>query len=132
MWAERIHPHQTRLFLIAAPGFISTLLWHFNPHLQRYLGISGVAVGTLTLLTLFELRRSRPGERWPWGVILVLLIAKLAAEFGLPGTAFFVHFSPGFQNVPLSHLGGAVFAAAVFVLSAIQRTGPTRSTHEPV
>jgi rhomboid family GlyGly-CTERM serine protease len=121
MWLEKQHPRSTRLFLLFTPAIVSAAIFWLEPALQIYAGISGIAVGTLTLLALFELLEPPRAQKWLWGLILILIFAKIAAEFGLPGTAIFVSFPKDFHNVPLSHLGGAVCAAIVFAFSALSR-----------
>jgi len=84
-------------------------------------------VGTLTMLALFELRRQPFGQKWVWAVLLTLIVVKMAAEFGLRGTAFFVSFPADFHNVPLSHLMGAFSATGIFALSTLRTTKQMRS-----
>jgi rhomboid family GlyGly-CTERM serine protease len=120
VWLERTYPRWTRLFLIITPVIISGALLYFEPQLQIYAGISGVAVGTLAMLALYELRQQPPGQKWVWGVLLTLIVVKMAAEYGLRGTAFFVSFPTDFHNVPLSHLMGAICAVGIFAFSALR------------
>ncbi|MEO7415155.1 MAG: rhombosortase [Opitutaceae bacterium] len=123
VWLERIRPAVARFFFAASPLFISASLWYLDPHLQFYAGLSGVTMGGLTLLTLAQLRRTSSEPRWIWLVVLVLLAAKIAAEFMRPQTALFAGLPEGIRNVPLAHLAGAAFG--VVVVGATQRRKPS-------
>jgi rhomboid family GlyGly-CTERM serine protease len=124
VWLERIHPRMARVFLLLLPGFVSAILFRFDPKLESYAGLSGITVGVLTLLALLQLRKSSNEPKWFWIAILLLIAAKMVAEFLRPETAFFVGLPAGVRNVPWAHLAGALGAIQMFAV--VHRTAKTR------
>jgi rhomboid family GlyGly-CTERM serine protease len=112
VWAEWLAPKSFRLLSILAPGAIGAVLLAFDPALERYGGLSGLAAAVLAFLAFTELTAS-PDGRWFWRGVLMLLVIKIVAEF-LADQSLFARFEdPGVRAVPLAHLAGAVTAAAV-------------------
>ncbi len=109
VWAERLAPSRTRLFLALAPGVISFALLVFAPTLARYAGLSGLASGLLALLAFTQLS-ARPAERWFWGSVLALLALKIGAELFADHPLFARFTDPAIRPVPLAHAAGVLFA----------------------
>lgn len=109
VWAERLAPSRTRLFLALAPGAVSLGLLVFAPTLARYAGLSGLASGILALLAFTQLS-ARTAERWFWWSVLALLALKIGAEL-FATHPFFARFSdPAIRPVPLAHAAGVLAA----------------------
>ncbi len=110
-WLESVTPRTTRLYLGFAPAAISASLYLADPELAFYGGLSGLAIGLLTLLALVQLRRDRHAQRWLWPAVLALVAGKLAIE-AISHTPLLSDFGPGIKVSTLSHLGG--IACALF------------------
>ncbi len=110
VWAERLAPLRTRLFLAIAPGIIGAVLLALDSALTRYAGLSGVAAGAITLLAVLKLR-AVGSDRWFWCGALLLLAVKIAAETASRQPLLTDLGADGAQPVPLAHLAGIVCAA---------------------
>lgn len=109
VWAERLTPSRTRLFLALAPAAISLALLLFTPDLARYAGLSGLASGLLALLAFSQLS-ARTAERWFWWSVLALLAVKIGAEC-FADHPFFARFNDSaIRPVPLAHAVGVIAA----------------------
>ncbi len=113
VWLESFAPRVTRLFLAFAPLAISGLLYFADPQLSFYGGLSGLAVGLLTLLALVQLRRDRAAQSWLWPAVLALVAAKIAIE-AFTNTPLVSDFGPGIKVSTLAHLGGIACALAAW------------------
>lgn len=120
-WLETLRPRAARWFYLVSPGFISGLLLIFDAQLERYAGLSGVAIGTLLLLALVQLRERRESP-WFWWAVIVLIAAKVSIEL-LKGTPLLVSDFQNIRNVPLAHIGGLVGGALCWLISARQAPG---------
>ncbi len=109
-WAERLAPLRARLFLALAPGVIGAALLAFDPALERYAGLSGVAAGALALLAFLKLR-DRDSDHWFWRGTLGLLALKIAVETASHQPLLADFGTNDAQPVPLAHLAGIVCAA---------------------
>ncbi|MDB6127359.1 MAG: Rhomboid family protein, partial [Verrucomicrobia bacterium] len=72
IWLERITPRAARCLLALSPALVGATMLVFQPTLDRYAGLSGVAAGVLALLAFTQLTRPR-GDHWFWWSVLVLL-----------------------------------------------------------
>jgi rhomboid family GlyGly-CTERM serine protease len=122
-WVESIRPAVARTYLILAPFVVSGILWHGEPKLEFYAGLSGITVGVVTLLALIQLNWASGEPRWVWVVFLALVAAKVVFEFARPAPALFAGLPAGIRNVPLAHLGGAICAIGVFLATVRKRRG---------
>lgn len=117
IWLERLHPRIARWFLAASPVFISALLLLCDPTLERYGGLSGVATGVLVLLACCRLRGGPNEPPWFWIAVLVLVAVKIGLEL-FSGTTLLVSGFTTVRNVPLAHVGGALAAVLLWLVSA--------------
>jgi rhomboid family GlyGly-CTERM serine protease len=113
-WAERIAPWRTRIYYLIAPWLIGGALLALDSSLQRYAGLSGIAAGALALLTIIQLRRAKPADKYFWRGILLLLGAKIALELFSHEPAFARFASNEIRSVPLAHLTGIAAAGLAF------------------
>lgn len=103
-WLERLKPGCARWFYLLGPILISAFLFIFDPTLERYAGLSGLATGVLVLLAVLQLQR--PNESpWLWWGVLLLVAAKLIIEFRHDAPLIVSDFV-NVRNVPLAHLSG--------------------------
>lgn len=112
VWAERLAPSRTRLFLVLAPGAISLGLLGFAPTLARYVGLSGLASGLLALFAFTRLS-ARAAERWFWWSVLALLVLKIGAELFADHPLFARFTDPTIRPVPLAHAAGVLVGGAI-------------------
>lgn len=112
-WVESLAPRRTRLFLVLAPAFIGAVVIGLQPGLGQYGGLSGIAVGTLVLLSWVRLG-TEDSCRWLWRGALALLALKIIAEGFLSGPIFARFSGEDIHDVPLAHLAGALAATAAF------------------
>jgi rhomboid family GlyGly-CTERM serine protease len=126
LWLERLRPGLARVFLAVGPIFISGVLFFADRDLERYSGLSGVAVGLVVLLALVQLRRADEPS-WVWISVLVIVALKVATEFTGGGTALFAGLPIGTHNVPLAHAAGAV--AALLMVGWPRRAAAPEGSH---
>ncbi len=108
-WLESFAPRTTRLFLALAPVAISALLYVADPQLSFYGGLSGVAVGLLTLLAFVQLRRDRAAQPWLWPAVLALVALKIGYE-AVAAAPLVSDLGPDIKVSTLAHLGGIACA----------------------
>ena len=103
-WLENLRPRCARWLYLFCPVIISLLLLAFDPTLERYAGLSGLAMGTLVLLALVQLTNKNE-SRWLWSGVLLLAAAKIVIELR-QGAPLLVSDFANIRNVPLAHIGG--------------------------
>ena len=103
-WLERLQPRCARRLYLLCPIIISVVLLVFDPALERYAGLSGLAIGTLMLLTAVQLTNSRESP-WLWLGVVLLIMAKLVIELRQDAPLLVSDFA-GIRNVPLAHFSG--------------------------
>ena len=103
-WLETLRPRCARWLYLLCPAVISAVLLAFDPTLERYAGLSGLAIGTLVLLALVQLTNQNE-SRWLWSGVLLLAAAKLILEL-CQGAPLLVSGFNNIRNVPLAHLSG--------------------------
>ncbi len=97
------------IFLMSFVISISLIL--FEPDMKLYGGLSGIAYGTLTYLTLFGLEYSKKWHSLS-RLIFVLVLFKAVVELYLNNT--FTNVDMSFRPVPLSHFIGVLVAIMQF------------------
>ena len=103
-WLENLRPLCARWLYLVCPIVISVILLAFDPSLERYAGLSGLAIGTLVLLAVIQLTNKNESP-WLWLGVLVLVAAKLVLEIR-QGAPLLVSDFANIRNVPLAHFGG--------------------------
>ena len=103
-WLERLRPKCAYWLYLLCPIIISAVLLIFDPTLERYAGLSGLAVGTVVLLALIQLQNKNESI-WLWVGVLLLVAAKLVIELR-QGAPLLVSDFKDIRNVPLAHLSG--------------------------
>jgi rhomboid family GlyGly-CTERM serine protease len=103
-WLENLRPRCARWLYLLCPIVISLLLLAFDPTLERYAGLSGLAIGTLVLLAVVQLTNKNESP-WLWLGVLILVVAKLGIEIR-QGAPLLVSDFANIRNVPLAHFGG--------------------------
>lgn len=127
-WLETRHPCGVRLYLLLAPPLISAVLWFGEPHLLRYVGLSGLAVGALVLLAGERLLAAPRRTPWVWWTLLGLLALKLLAE-AVTARPLLAPLGEGWRVVPLAHLAGVLSAGGWLCFF---RRGPAAATEPAV
>ena len=110
-WLERLWSRRTRWFYLICPLAISVALLVFEPVLERYAGVSGVATGALVLLAGLQLRRNSSEPTWFWLAVLGLVAAKIVFEL-IGGAPFLIEMPLSVRVVPLAHFGGLICGLA--------------------
>jgi len=103
-WLESLRPRCARWLYLLAPVIISAVLLLFDPTLERYAGLSGLAMGTLVLLALVQITNKNESP-WLWSGVLLLAAGKIVLELR-QGAPLFVSDFANIRNVPLAHIGG--------------------------
>jgi rhomboid family GlyGly-CTERM serine protease len=103
-WLETLRPRCARWLYLLGPVFISVCLLAFDPTLERYAGLSGLAMGTLVLLAMVQLQNKKESP-WLWLGVWLLVLAKLAIELRAGAPLLVTDFA-NIRNVPLAHFGG--------------------------
>ena len=114
IWLEWVAPRLARWFFLLAPAVISIALYVREPAMEWYAGLSGMDVGVLVLLALWQLRPETEEPRWFWIGVLLLVALKVFIE-ATSGRSLAAEFAPGARVVPLAHVGGVVCALVAFV-----------------
>jgi rhomboid family GlyGly-CTERM serine protease len=114
IWLEWVAPRLARWFFLLAPAVISIALYVREPAMEWYAGLSGMDVGVLVLLALWQLRPETEEPRWFWIGVLLLVALKVFIE-ATSGRSLVAEFAPGARVVPLAHVGGVVCALVAFV-----------------
>ena len=113
-WLERLRPGLlVRLAVIGAP-LSSVGLLGLTPDMQRYGGLSGLAMGTVTLLALTQLESRRSGRGW-WIGLLVLVAAKIIFDATHSGSLLSRFEASLYQTSVAAHILGAGLALVVFL-----------------
>lgn len=120
-WLENLRPRCARWLYFLGPIIISAFLLVFDPTLERYAGLSGLAIGTLVLLAVVQLADKNESP-WLWLGVLLLVTAKLAIELR-QGTPLLVSDFANIRNVPLAHFSGVGCGLLCWVL--LGRAKPT-------
>jgi rhomboid family GlyGly-CTERM serine protease len=108
-WLERVHPGLLlRHILIAAP-IISLMVLVFEPALQTYGGLSGLATGLVVLLSLHQFREPGPA-RITWAGILAFVAFKAIHDANLSGALLVTYDRPGVRTSTSAHATGAITA----------------------
>lgn len=123
IWAERLAPWRTRLFLVAAPFAISAVLLSFDRALLHYAGLSGLAAGVLAFLAWLRLGELERGARWFWRAVLAAIAVKIVLEMIARRPALAEFADDTILPVPLAHAAGVLCAAVFYVL-------PLRALHQ--
>lgn len=107
VWLERLRPGLLlRHTLLAAP-LIGVGVLAFEPALQRYGGLSGLATGAVVLLALHQVRASG-SSRWLWAGVLALVAFKVVGETQRGGSFFAGYDSESIRTSTTAHAAGAV------------------------
>jgi rhomboid family GlyGly-CTERM serine protease len=125
-WVERVDAARARIYFALAPAVIGAVLLGFDPALERYGGLSGLTAGAVALLAIMQLGRDEEAardDRWFWIAVLVLLAAKIGAEFFREQAVFARFGSNDVHVVPLAHLAGVACAAVVYFSRRKRRSG---------
>lgn len=116
-WLERVRPGALLRYTLFAAPVIGLGLLAAAPTMTLFGGLSGLAVGVVTLLALTQLA-SAPAARGWWCAALALITVKLAWETA-SGAALFTHFaSDSIRPSAESHLLGAATAALYFLTTS--------------
>lgn len=113
-WVERLNPRCARWLYLLGPIIISAVLLACDPTLERYAGLSGLAMGTLVLLAIIQLTNKNESP-WLWAGVLLLAAAKIVLELR-QGAPLFVGDFAHIRNVPLAHLSGIGCALMCWLL----------------
>jgi rhomboid family GlyGly-CTERM serine protease len=127
IWIERAGFCGGRWLFLVSPPCISLALLIWDPALERYGGLSGMATASTVFACLSEWRRN-PKQTALWCTALALIGIKIGWEF-LSGHSAFAHFDERqVQAVPLSHLAGVGAAIAMrLTWPCLPRPGDKRS-----
>lgn len=111
--------HFPLVCLLAAPAIsLALLLW--QPQLQRYGGLSGLAVAGCVLAGLLACGADRNRARFGCGLLL-LVSARLLFDLRGEGFALVDLAHRGVVPVPLSHLAGALCGLLAWLAPKIPR-----------
>ena len=113
-WLERLQPRSARWLYLLGPPLISVVMLAFDPTLERYAGLSGLAMGTLVLLAAVQLQNKNESA-WLWLGVLLLVTAKMVLELR-QGAPLLVSDFANIRNVPLAHFGGIGCGLACWLL----------------
>ncbi len=113
-WLERLRPGLLVRFAVIGAPLSSVGLLGLAPDMQRYGGLSGLAVGTVVLLALIQLESRRSGRGW-WIGLLVLVAAKIIFDATHPGGLLSRFEASRYQTSVAAHILGAGLALVVFL-----------------
>jgi len=113
-WLESLRPRCARWLYLLGPVIISAVLLVFDPTLERYAGLSGLAMGTLVLLAIIQ-STNKNESPWIWLGVLLLAAAKIVIELR-QGAPLLVSDFANVRNVPLAHLSGAACGLVCWLL----------------
>ncbi len=131
---ERVRPGLLwRHTLLAAP-LLSLALLIFEPGLQTYGGLSGLATGVVVLLGLHQLRT--PGAtRLLWAGVLALVAVKTTHDATHADPLLVRYDAAGVRSSVTAHAAGAIIAVLYYMAgrlrAALQRRRPARSNQLP-
>ena len=122
-WLERVRPGLLlRHALVAAPVIGSAVLV-FEPGLQAYGGLSGLATGVVVLLGLHQVREPGAG-RWLWAGVLALVALKTVRDSVAPA-AVLADFGPSeIRPSFVAHAAGAGAAVLHHALGRVAKMTP--------
>lgn len=101
--------------LVLTATFSGLIYLIFLPDLAYYGGLSGVTTGIVAYLCLRQITAAK--GKGLWGVILALLIIKIATEIIFDRPIFAWNPIPGFMLLPSAHLIGLGVACLVWICS---------------
>lgn len=111
---EREQGGRAAYLYLTTAGVIGCALLLFEPQLDRFGGLSGLAYGSVVYLAMSNLRRRGSGSAIAL-VVLTVLPLKLVIDCVQPISILSgLEFQP-FVSVPLSHLVGVLTAGACFI-----------------
>jgi len=113
-WLESLRPRCARWLYLLGPVIISVVLLVFDPTLERYACLSGLAMGTLVLLAIIQ-STNKNESPWIWLGVLLLAAAKIVIELR-QGAPLLVSDFANVRNVPLAHLSGAACGLVCWLL----------------
>ncbi len=120
-WLERVRPGLLLRHALVAVPVIGIAVLVFEPDLQAYGGLSGLATGVVVLLALHQWRT--PGvERWPWAGVLSLVALKCAGDLWHLGPAFARYDEFAVRTSTTAHAAGAIVALAYHGFSRLGKT----------
>lgn len=125
-WLERVRPGLLlRHTLVAAP-LIGLAVLAFEPGLQAYGGLSGLATGVVVLLALHQL--GAPGaSRWLWAGVLVLVAVKSVHDIASPGALFARYDLPGVRTSSAAHAAGVLAAVLHYGIDRLSASRDAKS-----
>lgn len=121
LWLESLRPGWTVRFVALTAPTIGVGLLALTPTMATYGGLSGLAVGVVTLLALVQLDTAthRRARVW-WLTALALIVGKLLWE-SVAGTPLFSRVEVGAYCVSVAaHVLGFVAAAIFFVVARLR------------
>ncbi|HEX2860192.1 MAG TPA: rhombosortase [Lacunisphaera sp.] len=108
-WLEQVRPGLLWRHVVVAAPLTALCILYFEPSLQAYGGLSGLAAGVVLLLALHQL--IAPGRtRWIWIAVVLLLVAKAGWDAINPGTLLVDYRHPHVQTSRAAHAAGALVA----------------------
>lgn len=108
-WLEHVRPGLLLRHTIAAAPLIGIAVLVFEPGLQTYGGLSGLATGIVVLLGLNQLR-TQDASRWLWIGLLVLVAVKTTSDATGARTRLVDFAQPGVRASTTAHAAGALLA----------------------
>lgn len=114
---EREHPWFTRLGLIIMPLFISFSVYHFEPDIQIYGGLSAVNLGILLYAAFSGWRKN--WTDWFWPAVVLAYVGELTFEHfsGGHGGGTIKFDDPTVRVATGAHLASAAYALVAFAIS---------------
>ena len=111
--------------------FCSLAVWLFLPDLETYRGLSGIDSALFAFVGLSLLRQAITEGRWGGivaaGTLLIAFVGKTTFEV-IAGTTLFVDSAASATvSVPLAHVAGAAFGAALAIRRPPRFSGGLRS-----
>ena len=97
-------------FAALSPGLM--FLWT-SPELIRYGGLSGLATGGVTYLSLYKARQAGK-DKFLWLAILMFVVIKIIFEI-VTSKPLFVHGDLPFRVLPATHVLGCIGAIATWM-----------------
>ena len=113
-WLESLQPGRLWRYLLVAAPMVSGMLLGWEPAMQTYGGLSGLATGGVVLLALEQISGRDAGRHWWWG-LLVLIAAKIAFEIGAPAALFSRFADATLRPSAWAHAAGAATSVAFFL-----------------
>lgn len=113
----RDHGRFSRIAFVAMPGFISLVLYAFEPTMERYAGLSALDLGMLLYLAFCGWQRN--WRDWFWPAILAVYVIELGLEIarGGEGGGAIRFDDPSVRVATSAHLAGAVYAVIAWIVA---------------